>query len=538
MGDILSLWPMPAYRPKQREVLLKIHELFESGKRLILLEAPTGFGKSAVNTALCRYYTPSIYTTPQISLINQIAGDPYLGKYFVEIKGMDNYRCAKDNYLTPVRLGLCRRERNVIPDRCNWLRECPYFSQKIKAIKSPMVLTSTAYFIVDAYLEPPNFSNRNLVVIDEGHLLSEYVADQVSLEVSSRSLPDPMWSRLRDRYRDRPPTDAELEDIRLELEVMLKSYQMALDSGAALTDDEAEWRHRAERWLDKYRRYLDFYDVAEWVWTRMRNGWKAVPVYARWFMEQMLWSRGQRFLVSSATILKPKLWIWENGADLVFRNDEMVFLEVSYSFPAENRPIVDMSVGSMSKADQHETLEPAAMMLKYIIQRHRGENIAVHFPSYELAEKFRNLIGDDVDAEILLPSPENRDTVLEEWKRRGGVFFAVAYWEGQDWKYDICTVQVLAKTLYPDVSDPRIMRRLEKKDFQWLMWITLIKCLQAYGRAMRAEDDRMVFYVLDDKFWELLRRNWPHIPEWFKQVVPRNRWPKKYQKKQKENGGN
>jgi Rad3-related DNA helicases len=92
---------------------------------------------------------------------------------------------------------------------------------------------------------------------------------------------------------------------------------------------------------------------------------------------------------------------------------------------------------------------------------------------------------------------------------------------------------VLAKTLYPDVSDPRIARRLEKKDFQWLMWITLIKCLQAYGRAMRAEDDRMVFYVLDDKFWELLKRNWPHIPSWFKEVVPRNRWPKKYQKTEK-----
>jgi len=256
----------------------------------------------------------------------------------------------------------------------------------------------------------------------------------------------------------------------------------------------------------------------------MRYGWRAVPVYSRWFMEQMIWSRGEKFLISSATILKPKLWLWENGADLVFQPDEMAHIEVNYSFPAENRPIVDVSIGSMSKDSQDENLEQAVNMLKYIVSKHRNENIAVHFPSYDLAEKFNSL----VDFDVYMPSPENRDLVLNEWKNHGGVFFAVAYWEGQDWKYDTCTVQVLVKTLYPDVTDPRVAKRLEKKDFQWLMWITLIKCLQAYGRAMRAEDDKMVFYVLDDKFWELLKRNWPSIPKWFKEVVPKNRWPKKY----------
>jgi len=525
MADIVDLFPMPKFRPKQKETMEKIYELFESGKRLILLEAPVGFGKSAVNTTLCRYYTPSIYTTPQLSLIDQIAGDQYLGKYFVEIKGRDNYKCAKDNFLTPVRLGLCKREKGVIPDRCNWTVECPYYSQKIKAIKSPMVLTSTAYFIVDAYVEPPNFNNRKLVVIDEGHLLSEYVADQVSLEVTARSLPEPVWRRIKDRLIDRPPNEVELMMIKDELEAILNVVQEALDCGETLTDEEAEWRHRAEQWLEKYKRYIDSYDLAEWVWTKMRIGWKATPVYARWFMEQMIWSRGERFIISTATILKPKLWIWENGADIHFQMDEVAHIEVGYSFPPDRRMVVDLSVGSMAKQDQDENIVQAAKMLEYIVNRHEGENIAVHLPSYSLAEKLKDLVSFDVH----MPSPETRDVVLNEWKNKGGVFFAVAYWEGQDWKYDTCTVQVLAKTLYPDVSDPRIARRLEKKDYQWLMWITLIKCLQAYGRAMRAEDDRMVFYVLDEKFWELLKRNWPSIPEWFKQVVPRNRWPKKYQ---------
>jgi len=532
---ITDYFPMPSFRPKQKEVLEKCWELFEGGKKLILLEAPVGFGKSAVNTALCRYYTPSIYTTPQLSLIDQIMNDKYLGGLFTEIRGRDNYRCAKDNYLTPVKLGLCRRERDVIPKKCNWLSECPYYSQKIKAIKSPMSIMSTAYFIVDAFLEPPNFSGRNLVVIDEGHLLSEYVADQVSLDVSARSMPRRVWDRIRHRFDDRHPSESELEEIADALEEMAEYIQESLDSGAVLTQEEAEDRYKAQEWLDKYRRFRDA-EMADWVWSRIRNGWRAVPVYSRWLMEGMVWRRAERFLISSATILKPEKWIYENGADLVYDPDQIAIITVDSSFPPENRQVRDMSIGSMAKNDQDANMESAVNMLKYIINTHRGENIAVHFPSYELAEKFKNRIGEMDGVEIHLPEPENRDQVLSRWKNSGGVFFAVAYWEGQDWKYDTCTVQVLAKTLYPDVSDPRIAKRLERKDYQWLMWITLIKCLQAYGRAIRAEDDRMVFYVLDEKFWELVKRNWPSIPKWFKEVIPKNRWPKKYARQSRIEG--
>jgi Rad3-related DNA helicase len=512
---------MPSFRPKQREALLKCHEYFEKGKRLILLQAPVGFGKSAVNTALCRYYTPSIYTTPQLSLIDQILGDQYLSKYYVEIKGRDNYRCAKDNYLTPVRYGLCRREKGVIPDRCNWLTECPYYSQKIKAIKSPTALMSTAYFIVDAFLEPPNFSGRNLVVIDEGHFLAESVADHMSLEVSRRTLPQEVWRQVKDRPED-------VEKIAEKVRAYIRMKQEKLEGGEALTDEEVVEKEKAVEWLSKAERYLETEMLAEWVWVDRNGGKIAKPVYSRWFMETMIWRRAERFLVSTATILKPKLWIYENGADLVFDSKDIAFIEVGSTFPPENRKIIDMAIGSMKYEHQKDSRPLAVKMLEHIIRMSNGKNIAVHFPSYRLAKEFYDSMEDI--SRVYLPTPENRDQVLERWKRNGGVLFAVAYHEGQDWKYDICNIQVLVKTLYPDATDPIIRRRIERKDYQWLMWNALVKCLQAYGRAIRAEDDYMEFYILDEEFWELIRRNWSSLPAWFREVVPRNRWPKKYQR--------
>lgn len=523
-NEIEKYFPMPSYRPKQREVLLKCHELFENGKKLILLQAPVGFGKSAVNTALCRYYVPSIYTTPQLSLIDQIKNDPYMGKYFVEIKGRDNYRCSKLYYMVPIKFGLCKREKNIIPEKCNWIKECPYYSQKIKAIQSPLVLMSTAYFIVDAYVEPPNFMGRNLLVIDEGHFLSEFVANQVSLENSSKTIPKKVWEKVKNSPRD-------VEKIIEETEEFLETIQTTLDGGKTLTEEQVKEKTKAEEWLEKAKRFIDTEIIAEWVWIEKNGGVIAMPVYSRYFMEQMIWSRAEKFLISSATILKPELWIKENGADISIEPKETAFIDVGMTFPPENRKVIDMTVGSMKKENQKDTIQSAVDILLYIINSYNGSvNIAIHFPSYNLANTFYSLMPEEIRQKTYLPKPENRDAILEQWKKSGGLFFAVAYHEGQDWKYDTCRVQILVKTLYPDVSDPRIKKRIERKDFDWLMWVALVKCLQAYGRAIRAEDDYMEFYVLDSQFWELVRMKWKYIPEWFREVIPKNRWPKSAQK--------
>jgi len=517
-GEIVKYFPMPSFRPKQRETLVKCFEKLEEGKKLILLQAPVGFGKSAVNTALCRYYTPSVYTTPQLSLIDQILSDEYLGRFFVEIKGRENYRCKKDHYLTTVKYGKCRRERNVIPDECNWLKECPYYSQKLRAIMSPMALMSTAYFIVDAFQEPPNFSSRRLVVIDEGHFLSEFVASHVELEISPKSLPRRVWERVKGNPRN-------VIDVMTVVEEFLESL------GDNLTEEEAKDKVRAEEWMSRAKRFIDSEMIAEWIWTEKNGGVSAVPVHTRWIMPQMIWDRGEKFIVSSATILKPELWIRENGADLRFSGDEIAFINVGMTFPVERRRVIDAAVGSMRHDHQKDSLEAAVKMIEYIIRSHDGKNIAIHVPSYRLANDIYWMLSDDVKERCYLPSPENRDEVLEKWKQNGGILLAVAYHEGQDWKYDTCNVQILAKTLYPDTTDPRIRRRIERKEFDWLMWVALVKCLQAYGRAIRAEDDYMEFYVIDDQFWELIRMRWKYVPDWFKEAVPENRWPKTARKK-------
>jgi Rad3-related DNA helicase len=48
----------------------------------------------------------------------------------------------------------------------------------------------------------------------------------------------------------------------------------------------------------------------------------------------------------------------------------------------------------------------------------------------------------------------------------------------------------------------------------------MLEVIQAYGRAIRAEDDTARFYVIDGSFTQLVRSSWPVVPDWFKDALP------------------
>jgi ATP-dependent DNA helicase DinG len=80
----------PDIRPKQCQVLQEICDAFNSGYRIIVLEAPTGFGKSPVAISVARTLGSNYTWSATKELQTQYVDDyPYLRS----VKGMDNFRC-------------------------------------------------------------------------------------------------------------------------------------------------------------------------------------------------------------------------------------------------------------------------------------------------------------------------------------------------------------------------------------------------------------------------------------------------------------
>jgi len=543
--EAIKLFPAPTFRRYQKEVVKRIAEAFSSGIRCILVEAPTGFGKSYVNATFCRYYK-SFYATPQLTLIDQILNDKYLKNIFVEIKGRENYTCAFD-FLSTVKTGMCRKIPNF---KCDRFRVCPYWKQKLKASVSNSAIMSFAYLLLEGLADSPvPLGSRELLVLDESHSIAEHIVEHVSIEISPFSIPKAVYNSVRRFIHE----DMDTSDIRgivqmtkSALEELLKFRQMRFAEGMKLTEAEIEENDRMTEFIKNADMLLN--SETEWVsdvtWVTYKNEkikiLKVRPLLAKEFAQKMLWWRADKFIISSATILDATLFVKEVGLWDLLQRDEILMIKVPSTFPPENRPIVDATIGKMTKDKREENLPKAVKMIEKIIEIEKGKNIAIHCHSYEIAKYIASRLSEKYGDKIIFHNSADRTAKLELWKRsRGKVFVCVAFEEGHDWKGDICGAQIIVKIPYPDLKDKRVHRRLELGHWNWFRFCALRDLIQAYGRAVRSPTEKKKTYIVDASIEPLLTNMWKFVPKWFRDALPtwwnrdKMRLLKKYYKRKK-----
>src|SRR5215467_1971088 len=95
--DFIKNFPFPTMRERQSHVLNEIAAAFASGYKYILLEAPTGFGKSPVALAVALTLGSSYICTSTKDLQTQYSKDfPFLKV----AKGKNNFPCiVKEDFI-------------------------------------------------------------------------------------------------------------------------------------------------------------------------------------------------------------------------------------------------------------------------------------------------------------------------------------------------------------------------------------------------------------------------------------------------------
>lgn len=549
MADSIdSFFPMTTYRSGQRETIKRVIEMFEEGTKIVLLEGPTGSGKSAIGFTIAQLYDSAYYLCPQKFLQDQLTADfGESGKHvsalapMIDLKGRNAYPCNfYDRALVDPEMKLSDKERseysmksvtNIGCDagECknrgesnlpycvnsqNKTAHCPYFQQLYKVIKSPIALLNFHSFLFQSAMVK-QLHKRKLLIIDEGHQTEDVLLKFVEVNISDRPF-------LKEHIKF-PQFETVIEYQKYFIEIGLSSRIENLKRIARSMNnikEEDEWSN-----LEVKLNILKESDPEEWIaeWRESKDKVsRAVslkPLYIDKFANKYLFSMADHVLIMSATILSKSTMCDALGMD----KDLTKMIRIPSTFPADIRPFKYVPSGSMSWNDKKDTLPKLIRDVNDICKKHAEQRGIIHTHTFEIAEALLQGCNTLVKNRFLFQRDMqfNGDKTLllnEHTCRDDSIIIAPAMHEGLDLYDDLGRFQIICKVPYPSKSDPQICARMELSS-EYYDWRCATKLVQSYGRIYRHDKDHGITYMLDENFKQFYDRAKKLLPKWFIEAI-------------------
>ena len=541
LEEVRRFFPFQELREFQGRTLRTLAGAFNAGYRTVILEAPTGFGKSPIAVAISRHFK-SLKKSSYIIVSSKYLQDQYVADFeTVTVKGRGNFRCIRKKHTCELAQQMARQfrcrhipapgkedEKRVLVGKSakrgelyqkKGIQICPYWKQKCAAMGHSFPILNYDYFLHETQFVG-DLGKRDLVICDEAHNIESKLMRFIGFEISSNdleavgaSVPDAelkmeTWKSLLGEWRDLFMKKVEKMESKMESLTALE------------LDKLEEYRSKSSK-CDFLMGELDI-DPELWVVSMQPYSFKGrsfkkiifKPIAVKKWGEH-IFSKGEHFLLQSATIINAQTLC----ESLNIRGD-VLYLKIPSTFPAQNRLFHCQGVGGMSRRNKEKTMPLLLKGVERIISANPQEKGVIHTHTYAIMRKIAESIKNP--RIVFNDSSASRDDVFEQFKQsaRPLILVTPSAFEGVDFKDDACRWQVLCKVPYPNLGDPQVRKRTEK-DRQWYTWLTALKIVQLYGRGMRTPEDFCTTYILDSDFERFYSQNKKFFPEWFQAAI---RW--------------
>jgi Rad3-related DNA helicase len=409
-NKIKECFPYPSARKGQMELIEKVINSFDNGKRFVIIEAPVGAGKSAIGYTVGNYYDTYYYITAQKLLQSQLSNDfGENGKWIndirqpmIELKGRNAYSCnyyerkleieerflslaEKQHFQDLSKLGIdcargeCKKKSKsklkFCEDTEHGIHHCPYFIQRDKAIEAAATLMNFHSFIFQTEVSQTPWPYKDLLIIDEAHLSESVLMDFISLSFADTP------------FKIEFPKLETAEEYLIFFEENNIADLIAenLKNAIASRKDEDE-----EYWKGIIVKYVKFktsiVDGEDWVVKYENKGnYRTIelkPLFVRKFANNILFNKAEKVLMMSGTILSAKIM-----ADcLGIKPEDYEFISIDSQFPVENRLIHYQPSGSMSYRNKQKTMPKIMSDIEYICNEHVKDKGIIHTQSFDLTE--------------------------------------------------------------------------------------------------------------------------------------------------------
>lgn len=535
----------------QIKIVEQILNAYERGFKNVVLQAPTGTGKSIIGRSVTSAFQDAYLLTPTRHLQNQYAETFSYDDDVAIFKGKSNYRCPKfkedGELFYTADVAPCRRRKTQIKT-CRSDHVCPYYNAMDEAsVAQTAVLNFMSHIVwqmLSNIIPDPPFLPRSLHVVDEAHKIEDNVRDFLSIKISQdriRKMYKRFWVSGLNWWKSEWskdaiglfPRDIKDEDVlkylthlrginELRIKDLISEFQCLNEAGLATkaewdADVEksylpcAEMREKLDQFTTDFSISPDNYGFG--TQYNKKNSELALlvkPVNVSGYIQSKL--TGANNLYMSATLPMTDIW----ARDLGIENPKII--DVPSMFPAKNRPVFFTTVGFMKKDTMAELTPKACAMIDRILDKFPNEKGIIHTPSYVFTEelekvsrhKERMLFGQTGNGEHLFKTHvESPDPTI---------LVSPAMQEGVDLKDELSRVQIVVKAPFASLEDPAVRKKMQLNP-KWYDMRTLSTFLQQIGRSIRHEEDYARTYVMDDNLRKFLQRNKRAIPDYILEAL-------------------
>jgi ATP-dependent DNA helicase DinG len=566
-----SFFPFDSIRPNQKRALDDIDQALKSGYKFIFLEAPTGFGKSAVAVALARFLGSSHLCTSTKDLQTQYARD---FSYLYEVKGRNNFPCIvkedmginescdygpclKDDdydclYKTRLNDYEVKSEGTIYENidlnkyalkkyhekakqhsqlvRIDW-KPCVYFHQKWISIKSSHTIYNYKYFLSDLFYSS-GANKRKLLILDEAHTLESEVSSFKNFIINKEYI-NRFFPKLN--LPENKPLDV---DTYIEFCTSLKKHFSDYVDTAESLVERGNNKKKEIDFTDKnlidaiaYEKNLSVFledlhsNKDNWLVTNLIKNDKDNKII-RIKMEPLdvsnyftdIFDKGSISLLMSATILSKDNLCKAIGLE----SDQVKFIRIEDSeFPIAHRPIYLMNVAWLNARTMTESLPHIAKVIDNLLSVHKNDKGIIHTTSYSQLQFIKNNLSKDNISRLIESNPklDRNEMILKHFQStKPTVLISPSMYLGVDLKDDLSRFQIIVKVPYPDLTDKKISV-LKQRNPKWYEWNTVLRLIQAYGRSVRNSEDYANTYILDSNISYLLKNGKDMIPKWFSEAI-------------------
>jgi len=490
--------PFETWRPGQQ---LAIRECLHAKTPHVVLQAPTGFGKTAVAGGLMRLDDRrQIVLTSTLGLQDQYASQ--LGAILADVRGLRNYECLAARYdgEHAASFRLSRRPISCEAGPCHSGAECSlkndgclYFDAQRAFLAAQAGVTSySKWLYARRYGKGLGIVQR--LILDEAHDLPDALMAACRIELPAD---------ICDRGLLKTPAAWAAWALR-----KMDDYKAKGDA----TDDS---RVRKQKLLEALNRLTKIDDT--WAWDAQDAQVVFEPTVPRLLMPYLTDTGiASQLVYLSATITPATLSL------LDIPSEQITFRAMKSRFPVERRPVYLVDSVRVDYRMSPSGKEYWLSRIDRIIGKRLDRKGIIHSVSYLRAQdilkysKYRGI--------MLAPRRASELAATVERFRRmkpPAILVSPSVVQGWDFPYTDCEYQIIAKTPFPDtrssIAAARIKATPGYREHQ-----TMQKIVQASGRGMRAADDQCETFLIDNHFrdWFLGKcRREGLVPEWFDDAI-------------------